>query len=175
VVSVGLNVGSGLSFWYLLNAVLLFAGVLAFIIAGFAGTFSRRLSSCRYRLMLAPLGFVIVGSLGRSIAARLVNWFAHAGNLGSGADIFESVVLLLAGVAGVLVGIALGTTLDRVPAAEQTYTIANYWSRRSHAGNQNAASTSSRVARPKSKVIAISGPRKQPGVVRRVNAISEKD
>jgi hypothetical protein len=31
------------SFCYLLNAALLFAGVLGFIVAGFAGTFSRRL------------------------------------------------------------------------------------------------------------------------------------
>lgn len=158
-----------MSFYYLMNAVLLFAGVVAFIVAGFAGTFSRRLQSCRYRLMLAPLGFVVLGSLGHSIAARLTDWFlraTHGSAPGAVAGLFESAVLLLAGAAGILAGIALGASLDRVPAGEQTYTIANYWNRlRAHDRPRAAA---------KDNVIAISEKRK-PGTVRRVNAVSRDE
>lgn len=163
-----------MSFCYLLNTMLLFTGVVAFIIAGFAGTFSRRLHNFRYRLMLGPLGFVILGSLAHSIATRLVNWFAHAAHAaspGSAAGIFESAALLLAGIAGVLVGIALGATLDRTAPTEQTYTIANYWTRR-----RPQPSNGSQAANPhRANVIAISERRKQPDAVRRVNAISENE
>ena len=158
-----------MSFCFLLNAVLLFAGVATFILAGFAGTFSRRLQGCRYRLMLAPLGFVILGSISYSTTTHLVDWFmqanpgvhlshlAHAG-LGSGADIFESAVLVLAGFAGVLTGIALGSALDRAPSAEQTYTIANYWNRQNPGPKPGAVDARAK----KAKVIAISTHQKQP-------------
>ncbi len=165
-----------MSFCSLLNAGLLFTGVVAFIIAGFAGTFSSRLHACRYRIMLAPLGFVVLGGVGLSITERLVRWFTHGvpptpiSFLGSGADIFESAVLVFAGMAGLFAGVALGATLDRVPPAEQTYIIANYWRRhRSNPGDAKEPPAGS------DKVIAISSGRKQPGVIRRVNAISDEE
>ena len=174
-----MNGGVGtVSFCFLLNAVLLFAGVVTFIIAGFAGTFSRRLHGCRYRLMLAPLGFVILGSISYSTTSHLISWFtqanpdmhlshlAHAG-LGSGADIFESGVLILAGFAGVLTGIALGSALDRAPTAEQTYTIANYWNRHSNGTKAGTGTIGADVRSRKAKVIAISTQRRQPDTAHR--------
>lgn len=154
-----------MSFCFLLNAVLLFGAVVTFILAGFAGTFSRRLHGRRYRLMLAPLGFVVLGSISYSTTSHLVEWFvqtnptihlshlAHNG-VGSGADIFESAVLILAGFAGGLTGIALGSALDRAPSAEQTYTIANYWNRRSAVAKTGTAATGTSAR--KAKVITIS-------------------
>ena len=164
--------GSVVSFGSLLNAGLLFAGVLAVIVARFAGTFSSRLHPCRYRIMLAPLGFVVLGGVGHSITERLVQWFTHGaplaqiGPVGSGADLFESAVLLLAGMAGLFAGVALGATLDRMPQAEQTYVIANYWRRHRSSAREAPASAQSE------KVIPISSGNKQPGVIRRVNALS---
>ena len=156
-----------MSFCFLLNAVLLFAGVVTFIIAGFAGTFSRRLHGCRYRLMLAPLGFVILGSISYSTTSHLVDWFTLANpgvhamhfGLGTSAELFESTVLILAGFAGVLTGLALGGALDRAPNAEQTYTIANYWNRQS---GVKAASASGEPRARKAKVIAITSHAKAP-------------
>ncbi len=219
-----------MSYCFLLNAILLFGGVLAFIAAGFAGTFSRKLQPYRYRIMMGPLGFVVLGSLARSITSRLLLWFGHVdpvftasrlghvSSFGSGAEIFESITLILAGLAGILAGIAIGGTLDRVPDSEQTYTIANYWNRRSgttdsgvappartspgypnapvshsgHAalsqagGGERSHATSSvtwQAKRPeregtqprRENVVRISDKRKQPGVVRQMNALSERD
>lgn len=174
-----------MSFCFLLNAVLLFGGVVTFILAGFAGTFSRRLHGRRYRLMLAPLGFVILGSISYSTTSHLVDWFtqtnptvhlshlAHNG-LGSGADIFESAVLILAGFAGILTGLALGSALDRAPSAEQTYTIANYWNRRNAVSETPAAATD--TAPRKAKIIAISTRAKATDEMgRQSKASSEKD
>jgi hypothetical protein len=154
----------------LLNAVLLFAGVVTFIIAGFAGTFSRRLHGCRYRLMLAPLGFVILGSISYSTTSHLIDWFTLANpdahvvraGVGSSAELFESTVLILAGFAGVLTGIALGGALDRAPNGEQTYTIANYWNRQNGI-NKTGAGVAEPRAR-KAKVIAITSHTKAPSV-----------
>ena len=166
-----------MSFCYLLNAGLLFAGVLGFIVAGFAGTFSQRLYSRRYRLMLGPLGFVVLGSIAHSITARLLSWYAHThpafqithpAGLGSAADIFETVMMLASGLAGVLCGVALGASLDREPGQDATYTIANYWSRRA----RSSAPTAAPIAR-KENVVTISKGRKQPGTVERIAAISE--
>ncbi len=173
------------SFCFLLNAVLLFGGVVTFILAGFAGTFSRRLQSRRYRLMLAPLGFVILGSVSYSTTSRLIEWFTQANpaihlshlahnGVGSGADIFESAVLILAGCAGILTGFALGSALDRAPSAEQTYTIANYWHRRT-ADNKTSQATTDAGQR-KAKVIAISTRAGTPdGTGSHTRASSEKD
>ncbi len=176
-----------MSFCYLLNAVLLFTAVLAFIIAGFASTFSRRLSGCRYRLMLGPLGFVVLGSLARSITRNLMRWFLHpiavhpaahpsALTIGTGSEIFQSVILILAGISGVLAGISLGGTLDRVPSAEQTYTIANYW-RRLARGASMARTAEPQGPRPaRATVIPISDRRgQQASIVRRISAISENE
>jgi hypothetical protein len=161
------------SFCFLLNAVLLFAGVVTFIIAGFAGTFSRRLHACRYRLMLAPLGFVVLGSISYSTTSHLIAWFtqanpgmhlahiAHAG-LGSSAEIFESGVLILAGFAGVLTGIAVGSAFDQAPTADQTYTIANYWTRHGDRSKTGTETAGADVRMRKAKVIAISTQRRQP-------------
>jgi hypothetical protein len=159
-----------LSFWDLLNAILLFAGVLSFIIAGFAGTFSLRLQPYRYRIMLGPLGFVILGSLGHSIATRLVEFLAHPSHGRVGAGLFELAMLLLAGSTGVLAGIALGSNLDRLPATEHTYTIANYWNRMRSNPKPPAVPTGNAS---RGNVVAISERRKQPGAVRRMNAASE--
>lgn len=178
-----------MSFCFLLNAVLLFGGVISFIIAGFAGTFSRRMHAFRYRLMLAPLGFVVLGSISYSTTTHLIAWFvqanpimhfshvAHRG-LGSGPDMFESAVLVLAGFAGLLTGIALGAALDRAPAGDQTFTIANYWDRQ--AGRKPA--TAATEARPahKAKVISITGHLKQTSLTpqstsQRNKALSENE
>jgi hypothetical protein len=159
------------SFYYLLNAVLLFAGVIAFILAGFAGTFSLRLQPYRYRIMLGPLGFVILGSLGHSIATGLMEFLARSNHgFSAGAGIVESVLLLLAGATGIIAGIALGSTLDRIPTNEHTYTIANYWSRL-RTNPRPPAIPNANSARE--NVVAISERRKQSGVIRRVSASSE--
>jgi len=175
------------SFCYLLNAVLLFTGVLAFIVAGFVSTFSRRLSGCRYRLMLSPLGFVVLGSLARSITRNLMRWFLHpvtahpaahqgAFTIGTGSEIFQSVILILAGISGVLAGISLGATLDRVPSAEQTYTIANYWRRLARGSSVITHVEPQDPRPPRAMVIPISDRRgRQAGIVRRINAISENE
>jgi hypothetical protein len=166
------------SFCYLLNAALLFAGVLGFIVAGFAGTFSRSLYGRRYRLMLGPLGFVVLGSIAHSITARLVAWYSHVhpafhithpAGLGSGADIFETVMLLASGIAGVLCGVALGASLDRDPVSDSTYTIANYWNR----GSRQSGASAPAVAPRKENVVAISKGRKQHGAAAHIAAISE--
>ncbi len=166
-----------MSFCFLLNAALLFAGILSFIAAGFASTFSRRLYACRYRLMLGPLGFVILGSLAHSVTARLLAWYSHVNpafhlthpaGLGSAADIFETVMLLLSGVAGVLCGVSLGATLDQEPGSEATYTIANYWRRRSPVPVQPSASQP-----PRQNIIPISKGRKQRDVLHNVSAVAE--
>ena len=179
-----------MSFCYLLNALLLFTAVLAFIIAGFASTFLRRLSGCRYRLMLSPLGFVVLGSLARSITRNLMRWFLHPAALhpavqpgvftmGTGSEIFQSVILILAGISGILAGVSLGAALDRVPSAEQTYTIANYWRRLSR-NSSIAMPKEPQGPRPtKATVIPISDrrgqPGKQAGKVHRINAVSENE
>ncbi len=166
-----------MSFCFLLNAALIFAGVLGFIAAGFAGTFSRRLYACRYRLMLGPLGFVVLGSIAHSVTARLLAWYSHVNpafhvthpaGIGSVADIFETVMLLLAGVAGVLCGVALGATIDQEPGSEATYTIANYWRRRSQA---SVPQESTRT--PRENIIPISKGRKQPGIAHPIATVAE--
>jgi hypothetical protein len=137
--------------------------------------------------MLSPLGFVVLGSLARSITRNLMRWFlhpvavhpaAHAGafTIGTGSEIFQSVILILAGISGVLAGISLGATLDRVPSAEQTYTIANYWRRLSR-GSAVAMPSGPQAPRPtRAAVIPFSDRRgQQAGIVRRINAISENE
>jgi hypothetical protein len=121
-------------------------------------------------MMLGPLGFVILGSLGHSVATRLVHLLAPAGHT-VGAAIFELAMLLLAGLTGVLAGVALGSNLDRLPANEHTYTIANYWNRmRSNPQPPaEAAGTSG-----KGNVVAISERRRQSASVRRAQIASEK-
>ncbi len=166
-----------MSFCYLLNAALLFAGVLGFIVAGFAGTFSQRLYSCRYRLMLGPLGFVILGSIAHSATARLLAWYSHVhpvfhithpAGIGSGADIFETLMLLAAGLAGVLCGVTLGSTLDREPANEATYTIANYWNRKA----RQAPAPPAPVVR-RENIVQISKGRKQPSMAPHLSTVSQ--
>ena len=165
-----------MSFCFLLNAALLFAGILGFIAAGFASTFSRRLYACRYRLMLGPLGFVVLGSIAHSVTARLLAWYSHVNpafhvthpaGLGSVADIFETVMLLLSGVAGVLCGVALGASLDQEPGSEATYTIANYWRRRS------APPQSETPRAPRENIIPISKGRKQQTIQPTLSATAE--
>lgn len=83
------------------------------------------------------------------------------------ADIFETVMLLLSGVAGVLCGVALGATLDQEPGSEATYTIANYWRRRSPAPADPAVP---RV--PRENIIPISKGRKQRDIVPEIPVVA---
>ena len=113
---------------FLLNAAILFSGVVAFIIAGFAGTFVRSLHPWRYRLMLAPLGFVVLGGISISAEQHLLRWMQHGHlhhSLSSG--IVQSVVLVVSGLCGLLAGVGLGTSLDRTFPDVQSYSITNYW------------------------------------------------
>ena len=149
---------------FLLNAVILFSGVVAFIIAGFAGTFVRSLHPWRYRLMLAPLGFVVCGGISISAEQHLLRWIEHGHlqhSLSSG--IVQSVVLIIAGLCGLLAGLGLGSSLDRSFPDEHSYSIANYWAPKE----------------PKSrgrndKVVSIARGR-QPGVVPHIKAISHRE
>ena len=116
---------------FLLNAAILFSGVVAFIIAGFAGTFVRSLHPWRYRLMLAPLGFVVCGGISISAEQHLLRWIEHGHlqhSLSSG--IVQGVVLIIAGLCGLLAGLGLGSSLDRTFPDVHSYSIANYWGAR---------------------------------------------
>jgi len=150
---------------FLLNAAILFGGVVAFIIAGFAGTFVRSLHPWRYRLMLAPLGFVVCGGISISAEQHLLRWIEH-GHLqhSVSSGIVQGVILLVAGLCGLLAGVGLGTNLDRSFPDAHSYSIANYW------GTQET-----KVVRPrKGKVVPISRGR-QPGVIPQIKAISHRD
>lgn len=149
---------------FLLNAALLFSGVVAFVIAGFAGTFIRSLQAWRYRLMLAPLGFVVCGGISISAEQHLLRWIQH-GHLQHtfSSGVMQSVVLLIAGLCGLLAGVGLGTSLDRTFPEVNTYSITNYWA------------TQGRDPRGrKGKVVSILRG-KQPGVIPQIKAISHRD
>jgi hypothetical protein len=149
---------------FLLNAAILFSGVVAFIIAGFAGTFVRSLHPWRYRMMLAPLGFVVCGGISISAEQHLLRWIEH-GHLqhSLSAGIAQSVVLIIAGLCGLLAGLGLGSSLDRSFPDEHSYSIANYWTpRESKSRDRNA------------KIVPISSGR-QPGVAPQIKAISHRE
>ena len=149
---------------FLLNAVILFSGVVAFIIAGFAGTFVRSLHPWRYRLMLAPLGFVVCGGISISAEQHLLRWIEHGHlqhSLSSG--IMQSVVLIIAGLCGLLAGLGLGSSLDRSFPDEHSYSIANYW-----------APKEAKSRGRNDKVVSIARGR-QPGVVPHIKAISHRE
>jgi hypothetical protein len=150
---------------YLLNAAILFSGVVAFIIAGFAGTFARSLHPWRYRLMLAPLGFVVCGGISISAEQHLLRWIQH-GHLhhSVSSGVVQGIVLLIGGLCGLLAGLGLGTSVDRTfPDVHNTYSIANYWGPREHKPRAR-----------KSKVVSIARGR-QPGLLPQVKAISQRD
>jgi hypothetical protein len=149
---------------FLLNAAILFSGVVAFIIAGFAGTFVRSLHPWRYRLMLAPLGFVVCGGVSISAEQHLLRWIQH-GHLqhSFSSGVVQGIVLMVAGLCGLLAGIGLGTSVDRTFTDEQSYSIANYW---------EPQRTNPRAR--KGKVVPISRGR-HPGVVPQIKAISHRD
>jgi hypothetical protein len=149
---------------FLLNAAILFSGVVAFIIAGFAGTFVRSLHPWRYRLMLAPLGFVVCGGVSISAEQHLLRWIQH-GHLqhSFSSGVVQGIVLIVAGLCGLLAGIGLGTSVDRTFTDEQSYSIANYW---------EPQRTNPRAR--KGKVVPISRGR-HPGVVPQIKAISHRD
>lgn len=149
---------------FLLNAAILFSGVVAFVIAGFAGTFVRSLHPWRYRLMLAPLGFVVLAGISISAEQHLLRWIQHGHlhhSLSSG--IVQSVVLLTSGLCGLLAGVGLGTSLDRTFPDVQSYSIANYW--RPQDSNPRLR---------KAKVVPISRGR-QSGVAPQIKAISHHE
>ena len=80
-------------------------------------------------------------------------------------------MLLTSGIAGVLCGVALGASLDREPSNDTTYTIANYWNRRTRLAQ---ALPPNQTAPPRREnVVAISRGRKQPGIALPIAAISE--
>jgi FtsH-binding integral membrane protein len=149
---------------FLLNAAILFSGVVAFIIAGFAGTFMRSLHPWRYRLMLAPLGFVVCGGISISAEQHLLRWIQHGHlqhSLSSG--IVQGIVLIIGGLCGLLAGLGLGSSLDRTFPDVHSYSIANYWGPRE-----------TKPRTPKAKVVPISRGR-QPSVVPQIKAISHRD
>ncbi len=149
---------------FLLNAAILFSGVIAFIITGFAGIFVRSLHPWRYRLMLAPLGFVVCGGICISAEQHLLRWIQH-GHLHHtfSSGVVQCAVLLLTGLCGLLAGVGLGTSLDRTFPDVQSHSIANYWR-----GQQS-------TPRPrKAKVVPISLGR-QPGVAPQIKAISHHE
>jgi hypothetical protein len=147
---------------FLINAGVLFAGVIAFVLAGFAGTFSRGLQPWRYRLLLAPLGFVIMGGVSISAEAHFVRWIQH-GHLQHSlmGGLLQSVTLLLAGSAGLLAGLGLGSSIDCSFPDSATY-FANWATHRTR-GNSSE------------KVVPISVGRKQPAVLPQVKAVSQND
>jgi hypothetical protein len=149
---------------FLLNAAILFSGVVAFIIAGFAGTFIRSLHPWRYRLMLAPLGFVVCGGISISAEQHLLRWIEHGHlqhSLSSG--IVQGVVLIIGGLCGLLAGLGLGSSLDRTFPDVHSYSIANYWG--PHESKPRAR---------KAKVVPISNGRPS-GIVPQIKAISHRD
>ena len=149
---------------FLLNAAILFSGVVAFIIAGFAGTFVRSLHPWRYRLMLAPLGFVVCGGISISAEQHLLRWIEHGHlqhSLSSG--IVQGVILIIGGLCGLLAGLGLGSSLDRTFPDVHSYSIANYWGPRE-----------SKPRSTKAKIVPISNGR-QSGIVPQIKAISHRD
>ncbi len=88
------------------------------------------------------------------------------------ADIFETVMLLAAGIAGVLCGVALGATMDHEPSSKSTYTIANYWKRQRKVTNRSSDDIPSLH---KENVVVISRGRKYPGIVRHISAVPDTD
>jgi hypothetical protein len=130
--------------------------------------------------MLGPLGFVVLGSIAHSVTARLLVWYSHThpgfqithpAGLGSGADVFETVMMLTSGVAGILCGLTLGATLDREPGNDATYTIANYWNRSPKVTQASTAISPAPLR--KENVVAISKGRRQPASASHLAAISE--
>ncbi|HEX6774121.1 MAG TPA: hypothetical protein VF126_18935 [Acidobacteriaceae bacterium] len=149
---------------FLLNAAILFSGVVAFIIAGFAGTFVRSLHPWRYRMMLTPLGFVVCGGIGISAEQHLLRWIEHGHlqhSLSSG--IAQSVILFIAGFCGLLAGLGLGSSLDRSFPDEHSYSVANYWAPKDPKSRNRS-----------DKVVPISRGR-QPGVLPQIKAISHRE
>ncbi len=164
---------------FLVNAVVLFGGVVAFVIAGFASTLFPRLQPWRYKLMLTPLGFVVAGGIGISAHAHLLRWW-HNGHFHATleAGIFQSLVLFLVGSAGSLAGLGLGSSLDRRFPDAPTYTIARYWDRQEGPHKRPAPREESSNVVPIEivpKVVPISEGRRQPGVLPRVRGISHLD
>lgn len=151
---------------FLLNAVILFSGVVAFIIAGFAGTFIRPLHRWRYRLMLAPLGFVVCGGIAISAEQHLLRWI-EGGHLhhSLSSGILQTVVLLIAGLCGLLAGLGLGSSLDRAFPDLHSYSIANYW---------GSEESKPRTRKTKAQIVPISSGR-HPGVVPQIKASSHRD
>jgi hypothetical protein len=148
---------------FLLNAVLLFAGVIAFIAGGLGGTFVRRLRPLRYRLLLAPLGFVVCGGICISAEQHLLRWI-EGGHLRHtfSSGIVQGVVLLASGVCGLLAGVGLGSSLDQACSAADAPSAAPH------------AATRREPRRHPAKVISISNGR-QPGVVPRIRSGSDHD
>lgn len=149
---------------FLLNAILLFAGVIAFLIAGFAGTFVRSLHPWRYRLLLAPLGFVVCGGICISSEQHLLRWIQH-GHLHHtfGSGIVQTVMLLIGGLCGLLAGLGLGSNLDATFPAPGRSALAD------------SAGTPRKKSRPgKAKVVPISLGR-HAGVVPHIKASSDHE
>ncbi len=161
---------------FLVNAAVLFGGVVAFVVAGFAGTFFSRLQPWRYKLMLVPLGFVVAGGIGISAHAHLLRWW-HNGHFHHtlAAGLFQTVVLLLVGSAGSLAGLGLGSSLDRRFPDPPAYGISKYWDRQNAIAESRPAGVTIAEVSPLAKVVPISDGRRQPGVLPKVRGISHLD
>jgi hypothetical protein len=156
---------------FLVNAMVLFAGVAAFVIAGCAGSLISRVQPWRFRLLLLPLGFVIGGGVGISAESHLLRWWNDGMSPHTfWAGILQTIVLLVTGSAGALAGIGLGFSLDlHLPApVTQRQGLARYWERTP--GVRGPV-----IDDGTEKVVPISKGRRQPGVVPRIRARSGKE
>jgi hypothetical protein len=152
---------------FLVNAIILFAGVAAFVLAGCLGTFLSRVQPWRFRILMMPLGFVVAGGIGISAEAHLLRWWnGGVSPHGLWPGIFQSIVLLITGSAGALAGMGLGFSLDlHLPIPPmRNRSLARYWERIPSGAPVSAE-----------KVVPISVGRRQPGVVPHIRAQSGKD
>ncbi len=149
---------------FLVNAAVIFAGVIVFIAACFTGTFWRRTQPWRYRFILAPLGFVVAGGISISAQAHLLRWIQH-GHLHHSltGGLFQSATLLIAGCAGCLAGIGLGSSLDH-----------GYFDALIEPVEQHRAPRR-RLVPASDKIVPISDGRRQPGILPQVRAVSQSD
>jgi hypothetical protein len=161
---------------FLINAVLLFAGVIAFVVACFTGTFWRRAQPWRYRFILAPMGFVVAGGISISAQAHLLRWIqgGHLQHSLAGA-LFQSATLLIAGCAGCLAGLGLGSSLDRGLDRDYSDISTDLALNDSYDTLDHYPPTRRRQAPAPDKVVPISNGRRHPAVLPQVKAVSQND
>ncbi|MEA2258593.1 MAG: hypothetical protein QOJ51_1418 [Acidobacteriaceae bacterium] len=165
---------------FLVNAALLFAGVIAFVVACVIGTFWQRTRPWRYRFILVPMGFVVAGGIGISAQAHLLRWIqgGHLQHSLAGA-LFQSATLLIAGCAGGLAGLGLGSSLDRglERGLERGYPdlSTDLDPDDSNDTLDDYRPTRRRQPPTSDKVVPISNGRRHPGILHQVKAITHSD